>query len=191
MIRRVQTPQSCPQRPFAFSLSTVNVSAVPTPRDLFPQECVRWPSSVQQNVMLWSILALQPPPTAYHHIPTPPPHPPLSIAPAQMWHLSTCGRQRNMTLIQYPSRFPLGLPQWHPLVLPWKVNKPTSVQRTSAPPILSAAPTFKTPAAVCLFYTLPTVPTLLTVCIDRKTLSRRTEQVHERADIFKGLLLCC
>lgn len=72
-----------------------------------------------------------------------------------------------MALIQYMTRFPLRpdtiASQSAPL--PWKVpkwtHKPIGITPCRAAPTLSVDPTFSTPAAVCLFYTPATFPTLL------------------------------
>jgi len=84
----------------------------------------------------------------------------------------------NSRLVTFSTR-----PDRHPKSTsrPWK-SKQTErrvigTPLSWTPPTLSAALTFRTPAAVCLFYTPATFPTrVLTVCFDRTTLSGAVKQ---------------
>lgn len=149
-------------------------------RDLFPQECVRWPSTMQ-----WNVNALIRPctvATTYQTLSR------LLSKPGQMWHLLAWARRQNTAVIQYASRFPLGLTQWHPNhhCRPQE-SKETDRQVTGTtqywtPPTFISGPHIQK----CLqLFVLRSSHTSHrdTVCFDRMTLS---VQVYQSADRFNA-----
>lgn len=156
-------------RRFAFPLcpSTVDVCTVPTVRELFPQECVRWPSSTQRNVTFWSVPVPQPPHTKN-------PVQARRLRCDSYWHEQGGATKPGADSIRVTFFFLSQYIQTLPIALESKQmdREVIGITLRWTPPTLSAASTFTPPAAaVCLFlHSGHSFSHTAAVCSDRKTL---------------------